>query len=87
LWDYLENHFWLVDNINMGTVLKKPARKQQRSVQKVRNKPSAKGKRNLDSRAEDAAQRKKIGKTLDVAAFLAHHRQNSASSAHWETEH
>jgi hypothetical protein len=73
----------------MATVLKKSVRRQRKSAQKGRNKASVKAKssnRELDSRAEDAVQRKKIGKMLDVPAFLAHHRQNSASTGHWEVE-
>ena len=73
----------------MATVLKKTLGRQRKSLQKGRSKPSVKAKlsrQNPPSRAEDAAQRKKIGKALDMPAFLAHHRQNSASAAHWEAE-
>jgi hypothetical protein len=37
--------------------------------------------------AEDLAAREKIGKTLDLAAFIAFHRKNSAASArYWESK-
>jgi len=73
----------------MPFVLKKPLKRQAKSPQKGRNKRSAKVKssrRSLTSRAADLAERKKIGKTLDVSAFLTHHEKNSASATHWETK-
>jgi len=73
----------------MATVLKKSVRGRRNSLKKGRSKPSVKtklSKRNLNSLTEDAIQRKKIGKTLDMPAFLARHRQNSTSAGHWETE-
>ena len=37
--------------------------------------------------AEDLAQREKIGKTLDLAAFMAFHKRNSKTSRrYWETK-
>jgi len=36
--------------------------------------------------ASDLAARRKIGASLDVAAFLSHHIQNSVSLKHWETK-
>lgn len=34
--------------------------------------------------AQDMAERKKIGRTLDMAAFNAFHKSNSASMKHWD---
>jgi len=35
---------------------------------------------------EDRAERKKIGKTLDLAAFMADFRRDTTSAAYWETK-
>jgi hypothetical protein len=77
----------MADNVSMATAIKRPARKQPKLLGKGASKRSAKTKLSRrPSIAKDAAERKKIGKTLDLAAFMAHHRQNTVSAAHWETE-
>jgi hypothetical protein len=66
----------------MVLTAKKPKRKSTRAVAK--QKPSA--RKPANSRAVDAAERKKIGQSLDVASFMAHHERNTASSAYWENK-
>jgi len=40
----------------------------------------------VDAAAKDRTERKKIGKTLDMAAFMADFRRDTTSAAYWETE-
>jgi len=38
-----------------------------------------------DAAAKDKAERREIGKTLDVAAFMADFQHDSTSAAYWES--
>jgi len=70
----------------MPVTTKKPVRKQRKPLRGGGRGQSAKTKQSRPtavSRA-DAVERRKIGKSLDVAAFLAHHQRNSASATYWE---
>ena len=39
-----------------------------------------------EAAAKDRDERRKIGKTLDMAAFLADFKRDTTSAAYWETE-
>ena len=81
------DQLWVLDhNSGMPKVANKPPRKSRSSPPTTRRKRSMKTSANVVAPvAEDAAERKRIGETLDVAAFMAHHKGNPASAAHWET--
>jgi hypothetical protein len=69
----------------MSATTEKPTRTQPKLPRGGgRPAPKAKASRTSAATRADAAERKKIGETLDVAAFMAHHLQNSALAAHWE---
>jgi hypothetical protein len=70
----------------MAATTKKPTRKQPKPLRGGGRRPAPKTKLSRTSAATraDAVERKKIGETLDVAAFMAHHQQNSASAVYWE---
>jgi hypothetical protein len=71
------------NNECMSVTAKKPRPRQRKpSRLKAVGKPKAAARPSL---AEDAAERTKIGKTLDGAAFSAFHKRNSASAKYWET--
>lgn len=64
---------------------RKRPRTSNPSTRKISVRPTAQRK-SAPGRREDAAERKKIGGTLDTAAFVVKHRRNSASSEYWETQ-
>jgi hypothetical protein len=67
----------------MNVTAKKPRPRQRKASRiKAAGKPKATARAIL---ADDAAERSKIGKTLDQAAFSAFHKRNSASAKYWET--
>jgi hypothetical protein len=67
----------------MTTTTKKwTGKKQALPLKAAKARRSAKA----DAAAEDRAQRKKVGKTLDVAAFMADFQRDTTSAAYWETE-
>jgi hypothetical protein len=71
----------------MATAARKPSAKPRPTARATARKKAAAPKAAAASRAVDAAGRKKVGKTLDVQAFMAQHQRNAASSAaHWETK-
>jgi len=70
----------------MAATTNKPTRNQPKPPRGGGRRPAPRTKPSRTSAAAraDAVERKKIGETLDVAAFMAHHHQNSASAAYWE---
>jgi hypothetical protein len=70
----------------MPATTKKPVQKQRKPLQAGGRRQAAKTKLARPTAASrvDAVERKKVGKSLDVAAFMAHHKQNSASATYWE---
>jgi hypothetical protein len=82
----VESDRQLGDNIDMSITAKKPAVKpDSHSRHDVAATPKEPAKRKASGkvpagRARDAAQRKKVGAKLDMTAFLAHHKRNSAST-------
>lgn len=67
----------------MITSTKKWPRKGKVAVAKA-----AKGRKSAKALAEakDRAERRKVGKTLDLAAYMADFQRDTASAAYWETK-
>jgi hypothetical protein len=88
----LEHTLIHADNPRMALASKKlfAAKTRKASPAAVARKRAAKARAprtaaSSASRAADLAERQKVGKTLDLNAFLAYHKRNKASTAHWET--
>ena len=66
----------------------RPTKPKATAVRSRGRKPAAKrALPKAQPTAEDLAAREKIGKTLDMAAFMAFHKKNSqASQRYWETK-
>lgn len=65
-----------IDNAVMPSFLKKSSPKPSRKV-------TAKQR---SARKADVAERRKIGRTLDLAAFFNAHKKNSKAARYWEQE-
>ncbi len=71
------------DNVVMSTTAKKWIGKNKTlTVKAGQRRPSAKA----IATAKDRAERRAIGKTLDLTAFMADFKRDTTSAAYWETE-